>query len=367
MRKPILILLTGIIAGTLMTSPVLASTGLFQVALSQVKLMINGSDKTPANGTYWNGNTDVPFAFQYEGTTYLPVRYISESLGIPIDWDGSTRTIFVGNKPSGGSLTLSFGQAEQPDTEIPVTFTPMNAVLYDADDTQLIKVNVAVRNDDTKPFQFNLYQSRFVTGDGAQFTGNLYILQNTGEYEIPAKTTQVVQYYANVPKKVTGSDLSLVLSKADFSTYPAQFKTWASIPLQMPAATDPGYLGGHLPVTLDLYPYKLQVNRALLWNFEYQAQKQEYKLNVTTSKDGDVNAFPNSVDLIFELLDGNGQTMAETRYALGSSANSDIPVLDDGDQYITFKNIVWSRFNGSGMKMRVWEAFDSGKRLIGTF
>lgn len=34
--------------------------------------------------------------FIYNGTTYLPVRAVSNSLGIPIQWDGSTRSVYVG-------------------------------------------------------------------------------------------------------------------------------------------------------------------------------------------------------------------------------------------------------------------------------
>lgn len=35
-------------------------------------------------------------AFIYGGTTYLPVRAISESLGVPIQWDGKTRGVYIG-------------------------------------------------------------------------------------------------------------------------------------------------------------------------------------------------------------------------------------------------------------------------------
>lgn len=42
--------------------------------------------------------------FIYNGTTYLPVRAISEALEIPVQWDGSTRSVYVGkhtgNKPA---------------------------------------------------------------------------------------------------------------------------------------------------------------------------------------------------------------------------------------------------------------------------
>lgn len=41
-----------------------------------------------------NGNpVDV---FIYNGTTYLPIRAISNSLDIPIQWEGSTKSVYVG-------------------------------------------------------------------------------------------------------------------------------------------------------------------------------------------------------------------------------------------------------------------------------
>lgn len=44
-----------------------------------------------------NGNS-VP-VFLYNGTTYLPVRALSKALGMPIQWDGSTQTVYVGEVP----------------------------------------------------------------------------------------------------------------------------------------------------------------------------------------------------------------------------------------------------------------------------
>ena len=34
--------------------------------------------------------------FIYNGTTYLPVRAVSEALEVPVQWDGSTRSVYVG-------------------------------------------------------------------------------------------------------------------------------------------------------------------------------------------------------------------------------------------------------------------------------
>lgn len=43
-----------------------------------------------------SGNRVYPIT--YNGSTYLPVRAISDLLGVPVDWDGSTRTVMLGKQ-----------------------------------------------------------------------------------------------------------------------------------------------------------------------------------------------------------------------------------------------------------------------------
>ena len=43
-----------------------------------------------------NGNEVQPMSF--EGTTYLPLRAIAEILGLDVDWDGATQTVFLSNR-----------------------------------------------------------------------------------------------------------------------------------------------------------------------------------------------------------------------------------------------------------------------------
>lgn len=45
-----------------------------------------------------NGNPVEPFVSN--GTTYLPVRAISEALGKTVDWDENTNSVYIGEKPS---------------------------------------------------------------------------------------------------------------------------------------------------------------------------------------------------------------------------------------------------------------------------
>ncbi|MCI3919926.1 stalk domain-containing protein [Paenibacillus sp. TRM 82003] len=44
--------------------------------------------------------------FVYNGTTYVPLRFIAEALGKEVGWDGKTSSIFVGEQPEGTAVHL---------------------------------------------------------------------------------------------------------------------------------------------------------------------------------------------------------------------------------------------------------------------
>ncbi len=56
-----------------------------------VSLYINDQKLDPKDP---NGNPVEPFIL--DGTTYLPVRAVSEALGVPIQWEGSTWSVYIG-------------------------------------------------------------------------------------------------------------------------------------------------------------------------------------------------------------------------------------------------------------------------------
>lgn len=67
------------------------------VVYNDIKLVIDGKEITPLDGA---GNPVEPFI--YEGTTYLPLRAVSNALTNgekPVDWDQSTYTIYIGERP----------------------------------------------------------------------------------------------------------------------------------------------------------------------------------------------------------------------------------------------------------------------------
>lgn len=95
MKKRILAALAalGVIATA---SAAWASTGSqnIQVIYRNIKLVVNGVPvQTSAE------------PFIYNGTTYLPVRAVSEALGQDVSWDGETSTVYVGKQPEGNYLT----------------------------------------------------------------------------------------------------------------------------------------------------------------------------------------------------------------------------------------------------------------------
>lgn len=62
--------------------------------------------------------------FVYNGTTYLPVRAVSEALNKNIQWDGTTQSVFIGKHGSSSSYLLNICPPYQTDSyKAPTTVT----------------------------------------------------------------------------------------------------------------------------------------------------------------------------------------------------------------------------------------------------
>lgn len=66
-----------------------------------IKFIVNGLDLTPTNGKYNNA----PATIVQNGTTYVPIRLVSNMLDVPIKWDGGTRSIIIGDEIKGTYLS----------------------------------------------------------------------------------------------------------------------------------------------------------------------------------------------------------------------------------------------------------------------
>lgn len=89
----------GFVAGVLTTILVLSLMVTAQASVGKktmtadynnIKIELDGQQITPKDVS---GNVVEPFAVN--GTTYLPVRAVSEALGIDVEWDGSTSTVIL--------------------------------------------------------------------------------------------------------------------------------------------------------------------------------------------------------------------------------------------------------------------------------
>lgn len=64
-----------------------------EVDYTDIKIELNGEKVTPVDA---NGDVVEPFAIN--GTTYLPVRAVSNALGLDVGWDGATSTVKLSEK-----------------------------------------------------------------------------------------------------------------------------------------------------------------------------------------------------------------------------------------------------------------------------
>lgn len=99
MKKKILLLLVALflIGSTSMADTIMKE---IRVALPQISFYFDGvKDFAHSVGTYFNGKKEVPLAFNFEGTTYVPLRYIGEKLGKEVGYDPRSGSIWIGEKP----------------------------------------------------------------------------------------------------------------------------------------------------------------------------------------------------------------------------------------------------------------------------
>ncbi|MHA7963513.1 NPCBM/NEW2 domain-containing protein [Paenibacillus sp. CAU 1782] len=83
-------LVVGILVGTMITggSVFAANKMKIEVNYENLKYMVDGVEKKPSIGQ----------GFIYDGTTYVPLRFAGEALGKDVNWDGKTKTIWIGKK-----------------------------------------------------------------------------------------------------------------------------------------------------------------------------------------------------------------------------------------------------------------------------
>ncbi|WP_164821479.1 peptidylprolyl isomerase [Paenibacillus koleovorans] len=92
-------LLVGLTIGTMMTGTLTYATmsTSIEVYFRELKYTFDGVDKQPPSGSQ---------GFIYNDTTYVPLRWVAESLGKPVDFDNDTSSIYIGKNYGGAGAAV---------------------------------------------------------------------------------------------------------------------------------------------------------------------------------------------------------------------------------------------------------------------
>lgn len=95
--------------------------------LQEIKAYLNSGisikvDGSPAQLKDGNGNAVLPIT--YQNTTYLPIRAVSDALGVAVEYDKATETVNLGEKVEGVAIANGFD--DMYHTKDPVSTTYNN-------------------------------------------------------------------------------------------------------------------------------------------------------------------------------------------------------------------------------------------------
>lgn len=114
MKKHIKGFVLGLIVASLLMGTVFGAgfQETIEVLFNSINLYVDGTIAGKAGEDYTLTNGEkVPYSILYKGTTYLPIRKVSEILNKDLDWNGKTRTAGI----SGGNIDS--GQYSKADVE----------------------------------------------------------------------------------------------------------------------------------------------------------------------------------------------------------------------------------------------------------
>ncbi|MBQ3038529.1 MAG: hypothetical protein IJD30_05065, partial [Clostridia bacterium] len=96
MKKRVQGVAVGLLCGVLLTNGMTYAKQISEKAevfYNNIKIFIDGGEIVPKDA---NGNIVEPFIMN--GTTYLPVRAISNAFDKDVEWDGATQSVYIGKK-----------------------------------------------------------------------------------------------------------------------------------------------------------------------------------------------------------------------------------------------------------------------------
>lgn len=109
-------LIFGLIIGVLLSGGIVYAASDYVLTLFEARLIFNGIEKKGSDAAYqyYNGQTYVPVSLNYQGTTYVPLRFFSEAIGLPVKYVEVPKTIYVGNVPPDDEITQYMSDVLKP-------------------------------------------------------------------------------------------------------------------------------------------------------------------------------------------------------------------------------------------------------------
>ncbi|GFZ79575.1 hypothetical protein GCM10008018_26370 [Paenibacillus marchantiophytorum] len=153
-----------------------------EVYFEKLKYVFEGAEKQP---TAEQGQ-----GFIYKGTTYVPLRFVSESLGKEVGWNATSKTIWIGKQPENTNTNAGNENGSNP------TSTGTEAAVYLTDLTGMTK------EDEASMLSVNSWGKSFNTAArkpayqiaGTSYKKGLGLYHHDHPYPPNIKTGGTVQY-----------------------------------------------------------------------------------------------------------------------------------------------------------------------------
>lgn len=122
-----------------------------------VKIYMNGNELIPRDA---NGN--IVDAFIFEGTTYLPIRAVSEALEKNVEWDGTTSSVYITDLSADAIEDNASGTASEPIVYMTTDISPEGLIaVYEALEASPTG-NVAVKMSTGEPPNSNYLRPELI-------------------------------------------------------------------------------------------------------------------------------------------------------------------------------------------------------------
>lgn len=173
--KKVKYILAGFLAALVILPGAFVFAKSLDVELNSVRIEKDKRVITEIGESYALPNGDlVPFSLLYNGTTYLPVRKLSEILSVGIGWDNDTRTVSITSKEQSSVSAVENAYSEYPEIYDfgKIADTPCILTSYTLRSTIFWYKKEAFTKENTDAYCAKLLLSGF-TDKSSVFSGNI--------------------------------------------------------------------------------------------------------------------------------------------------------------------------------------------------